>query len=68
MNLFLPNIGYNNQRDTQKLCLAYTKDTLKSRYSYVRVTGVVVVTLRVSVIINISLVSADPMQYRYVNK
>ena len=28
MNLLLPNIGYNNRRDTQKLCLAYTKDTL----------------------------------------
>ena len=26
---YLPNIGYNNRRDTQKLCLAYTKDTLK---------------------------------------
>ena len=29
MNLFVPNISYNNRRDTQKLCLAYTKDTLK---------------------------------------
>ena len=28
VNLLLPNIGYNNRRDTQKLCLAYTKDTL----------------------------------------
>ena len=28
MNLFVPNIGYNNRRDTQKLCLAYTKNTL----------------------------------------
>ena len=25
---YLPNICYNNRRDTQKLCLAYTKDTL----------------------------------------
>ena len=25
---YLPNIGYNNRRDTQNLCLAYTKDTL----------------------------------------
>ena len=24
--IYLPNIGYNNRRDTQKLCLAYTKD------------------------------------------
>ena len=22
--IYLPNIGYNNRRDTQKLCLAYT--------------------------------------------
>ena len=22
------NIGYNNRRDSHKLCLAYTKDTL----------------------------------------
>ena len=25
---FLRNIGYNNRRDTQMVCLAYTKDTL----------------------------------------
>ena len=24
---YLPNIFYNNRRDTKKLCLAYTKDT-----------------------------------------
>ena len=24
---YLPNIFYNNRKDTQKLCLAYTKDT-----------------------------------------
>ena len=28
MDLFLSNISYNNRMDTQKLCLAYTKDTL----------------------------------------
>ena len=26
---YLPNICYNNRRDTQKLCLAYIKDTIK---------------------------------------
>ena len=30
MNVYLQNIGYNNRRDTQKLCLSYTKDTLKN--------------------------------------
>ena len=27
--IYLSNIGYNNRRDTQKLCLDYAKDTKK---------------------------------------
>ena len=30
--IYLPNIGYNNRRDTQKLCLAHTKDTFNYAY------------------------------------
>ena len=32
--IYLPNIGYNNPKETQKLCLAYTKDNFIKHILY----------------------------------
>ena len=49
MNAFyLPNICYNNRRDTQKLCLAYTKDTL-NKIIIIIITTIIIIIVVVTV-------------------
>ena len=50
---YLPNIGYNNRRDTQKLYLAYTKDTLNNIIIILII--VVVVLLRNSIMVIVEI-------------
>ena len=44
---YLPNICYNNRRDTQKLCLAYTKDTLnKIIIIIILITTIIIIIIK----------------------
>ena len=45
MNLLLPNIGYNNRRDTHMLYLAYTKDTLNSKIIIIIIIIIILVVI-----------------------
>ena len=44
---YLPNICYNNRRDTHKLCLAYTKDTLnKIIIIIILITTIIIIIIK----------------------
>ena len=48
---YLPNICYNNRRDTQKLCLAYTKDTLNK----IIIIIIIIITTIIIIIVVVTL-------------
>ena len=44
---YLPNSCYNNRRDTQKLCLAYTKNTLNKIIIIITIIIIIIVVVTV---------------------